>query len=69
MEPAIPWRLLPEREVRKPLGPFVGGAKHRREQEVEVGEHRGPLGRRRNVSTADFEHCRYVPSSAVESLI
>jgi len=42
---------------------IVCGAEHRNEQQVEVGEHRGPLGRRRELSTADFDPLRYVPSS------
>jgi hypothetical protein len=60
------------------LRPFrqeiVGGAEHRREQQVEVGEHRGPLrADGENGSTADFHRCRYVPCPTtprtVESLI
>ena len=44
---------LPQEEppagVLRPLGQeIVGGAEHRREQQVEVGEHRRPLGRRRD---------------------
>ena len=30
-------------------------AEHGREQQVEVGEHRGPLGRRCELGTADFD--------------
>jgi len=52
---------------------IVGRAEHGNQQQVEVGEHRGPPeGRRRLLSTADFDRCRYVPfptAPAVESLI
>jgi hypothetical protein len=58
------------RSIRQEI---VGRAEHGNQQQVEVGEHRGPPeGRRRLVSTADFDHCRYVPfptAPAVESLI
>jgi len=43
------------------FGPFrqeiVRGAEHRNEQQVEVGEHRGPLGSTARLSTADFDLC------------
>jgi hypothetical protein len=45
------------------------------QQQVEVGEHRGPLGSAVRVSTADFDPAAYVPSNpaptsqAVELLI
>jgi hypothetical protein len=53
---------------------IVSGAEHRYQQQVEVGEHRGPQGRRRELGTADFDPLRYVsfdpaPSPAVELLI
>jgi hypothetical protein len=53
---------------------IVGRAEHGYEQQVEVGEHRGPLGRRRELGTADFDPLRYVSyptatTPAVESLI
>ena len=39
-----------------PLGQeIVGGAEHRSEQQVEVGEHRGPLGSTALLDTADFD--------------
>ena len=40
---------LPEDDPARRLGEqeIVSGAEHRCEQQVEVGEHRGPLGRRR----------------------
>jgi hypothetical protein len=64
----------PSPGVLGPIGQeIVGGAEHRREQQVEVGEHRGPLrADGENCSTADFDCCRYVPcptALAVESLI
>jgi hypothetical protein len=34
---------------------IVSGAEHRYEQQVEVGEHRGPLGSTALLSTADFD--------------
>jgi hypothetical protein len=43
----------PATGVLRPLRQeIVSGAEHRNEQQVEVGEHRGPpLGRRRELST------------------
>jgi len=62
--------------VRRPHGQeIVGGAEHRNEQQVEVGVHRGPQGRRWRMSTADFDPAAYVPCTttgrlpAVERLI
>src|ERR1035437_10456314 len=44
---------------------IVGHAVHNREQQVEVGVHRGPPeGRRWLLSTADFDLRCYVPSQA-----
>ena len=52
---------------------IVGGAEHRNEQQVEVGVHRGPQGRRWLQSTADFDPAAYVTCTtrppAVERLI
>jgi hypothetical protein len=61
--------------VPGPIGQeIVGGAEHRNQQQVEVGEHRGPQGRRRGIGTADFDPLPYVPfqpttATAVELLI
>jgi hypothetical protein len=42
--------------VLPPLGQeIVCGAEHRSEQQVEVGEHRGPLGSKVRLDTADFD--------------
>ncbi len=44
------------RRVRLPVRQeIVGGAEHRREQQVEVGVHRGPHRSAMRVSTADFD--------------
>jgi hypothetical protein len=52
----------PSPGVLGPLGQeIVSGAEHRYEQQVEVGEHRGPLGSTARIGTADFDRCRYVP--------
>ena len=64
----------PSPRVLRPFGQeIVGGAEHRREQQVEVGEHRGPQGSTARIGTADFDRCRYVPfptaPQPVESLI
>src|SRR3954452_251985 len=66
----------PSPGVSSPIGQeIVGGAEHRNQQQVEVGEHRGPQGRRRVIGTADFDPLPYVsfaPAStpqAVELLI
>jgi hypothetical protein len=56
---------------------IVGRNKHGRQQQVEVGEHRGPQGRRRdiNTGTSDFDLLPYesfeptTATAAVESLI
>jgi len=58
----------------RPFGQeIVGGAEHRREQQVEVSENRRPLGSTARQSTADFDLCPYAAPStttpAVESLI
>src|SRR3954454_25256526 len=51
----------PSPGVLGPIGQeIVGGAEHRYQQQVEVGEHRGPLGRRRDIGTADFDPLPYV---------
>ena len=42
---------------------IVGRAENGNQQQVEVGVHRGPLGRRRELSTADFDLLRYVSYS------
>jgi hypothetical protein len=59
--------------VRSALGQeIVGGAEHRREQQVEVGEHRGPLGSTARLSTADFDPRSITPAhdpQVAESLI
>jgi hypothetical protein len=36
---------------------IVSRGEHGREQQVEVGEHRGPLGRQCGIGTADFDRC------------
>ena len=51
---------------------IVGGAEHRCEQQVEVGEHRGPLGSTARIGTADFDLrsvSSYSTPSGVESII
>jgi hypothetical protein len=46
----------PSPGVPRPLGQeIVSGAEHRSEQQVEVGEHRGPQGSTAQLSTADFD--------------
>ena len=42
---------------------IVGGAEHRREQQVEVGVHRGPLWSAMRDSTADFDPAALKPST------
>ena len=50
--------------VPGPLGhQIVCGTEHRSEQQVEVGEHRGPSGRRRGQSTADFDLRSITPAT------
>jgi len=64
--PGVSWLLGQE---------IVGGAEHRNEQPVEVGEHRGRLGSAVWESTADLDLTAYVPfhparaPQAVERLI
>jgi len=55
---------------------IVSGAEHRYEQQVEVGEHRGPPGSTASIGTADFDPAaqkssKTTPSTAttVESII
>ena len=55
---------------------IVGRDEHGREQQVEVGVHRGPQGRRCDMSTADFDPAASVflanhtnTTTAVESII
>jgi hypothetical protein len=67
----------PRRVVRPLRQKIVGRNKHGRQQQVEVGEHRGPKGRRRdiNTGTSDFDLLPYesfeptTATAAVESLI
>jgi hypothetical protein len=66
---------------RHPLGvlhsfrqEIVGGAEHRKQEQVEVGEHRGPLGSTARIGAADFDLTTTGPyltdtTSAVELLI
>ena len=55
----------PSPRVPGPLGQeIVGGAEHRYQQQIEVGEHRGPLGSAVTERTADFDLPAYVPFSA-----
>lgn len=59
--------------VSCPIGQeIVSGNEHRDKQQVEVGEHRGPQGRRRKLSTADFDSVAissYSTLNRVESTI
>ena len=53
---------------------IVSGTEHRNQQQVEVGEHRGPLGSTVRTGTADFDLTatgpyRRAATSAVELLI
>ena len=51
---------------------IVGSAEHRNQQQVEVGEHRGPLGSTARIGTADFDLTAagpYNTAKAVELLI
>jgi hypothetical protein len=50
---------------------IVGGAEPHREQQVEVGEHRGPPGSTARIGTADFDPLSVIPPrpQAVESPI
>ena len=51
---------------------IVGGAEHRNQQQVEVGEHRGPLRSTARIGTADFDLTAagpYKTAKAVELLI
>jgi hypothetical protein len=63
----------PATGVLRPLGQeIVSGAEHRGEQQVEVGEHRGPLGSTARLGTADLDLCSLKPSHphpTVESII
>ncbi len=48
---------------------IVGTAVNRDQQQVEVGEHRGPLGSTARLGTADFDLTAVGPYKAVELLI
>jgi hypothetical protein len=51
------WRFLAPRQK------IVGRGEHGREQQVEVGEHRGPLGSTLRLGTAGFDRCcRFPPA-------
>ena len=39
---------------------IVSGTEHRNQQQVEVGEHRGPLGSTARLGTADFDLLRSI---------
>jgi hypothetical protein len=55
-----------------PRQEIVGRDEDSGQQQVEVGEHRGPPGSTARIGTADFDLPRYVPYSTtpiVESLI
>jgi hypothetical protein len=54
----------PSARVPRPLGQeIVGGAEHRNQQQIEVGEHRGPSRSSVRESTADFDLPAYEPFS------
>jgi hypothetical protein len=56
--------------VAPPLGQeIVGDAEHGNQQQVEVGEHRGPLGSTARIGTADFDLTAVGPYEDVELLI
>jgi hypothetical protein len=44
-----------------PRQEIVGRGEHSREQQVEVGEHRGPPGSTARIGTADFDRCVLFP--------
>jgi hypothetical protein len=51
---------------------IVSGTEHRNQQQVEVGEHRGPLRSTARIGTADFDLTAagpYKTAKAVELLI
>jgi hypothetical protein len=50
-----------------PRQEIVGRGEHGSEQQVEVGEHRGPPGSTARIGTADFDPPRYVPYSTPQS--
>jgi hypothetical protein len=39
----------------------LSGAEHRDQQQVDVGEHRGPFGSTARQATADFDQCSLKP--------
>jgi len=48
---------------------IVSRTEHRNQQQVEVGEHRGPLWSTARIGTADFDLTAVGPDKAVELLI
>jgi hypothetical protein len=48
---------------------IVSGTEHRNQQQVEVGEHRGPLRSTARIGTADFDLTAVGPYKSVELLI
>ena len=48
---------------------IVSRTEHSNQQQVEVGEHRGPLGSTARIGTADFDLAAIGPYEAVELLI
>jgi hypothetical protein len=63
----------PSGVASRPWQEIVGDAEHGNQQQVEVGEHRGPLGSTARAGTADFDLTAVGPSktaaAAVELLI
>ena len=52
-----------------PRQEIIGDAEHSNQQQVELGEHRGPLGSTARLGTADFDLAAVGPYKAVELLI
>ena len=64
----------PPRVLRRLGQEIVSGTEHSNQQQVEVGEHRGPFGSTARIGTADFDLTaagpyRRIAASAVELLI
>jgi hypothetical protein len=59
----------PSAVARPPGQEIIGNAEHRNQQQVEVGEHRGPLGSTARIGTADFDLDAPGPYSATSTAV